>query len=69
MTKTQVYLHDDELAALRAAAERTGRSTEELVRDAVRQVWMHPEADGPVALWDGQPRRTAADHDSIYDDI
>ena len=23
---------------------------------------------GPVALWDGEPRRTATEHDSIYDE-
>jgi len=68
MTKTQVYLRDDELAALHAAARRTGRSMADLVREAVRQVWLRPGSDGPVALWDGEPRRTSVDHDSIYDE-
>ena len=67
MTKTHVYLRDEELEALREAAKRTGRSVAELVRDAVRQVWLRPQSQGPVALWDGEPRRTSMDHDdTIY---
>ena len=37
-----------------------------LVRDAIRQVVMKPAAEGPVVIWDGQPRRSAAEHDSVY---
>lgn len=66
MTKTQVYLREEELDALHEAARRTGRSVAELVREAVRQVWLRPSGRGPVALWDGEPRRTALDHDTIY---
>lgn len=68
MTKTQVYLRDEELAALHEAARRSGRSMAELVREAVRQVWLRPGSSGPVALWDGEPRRASVDHDSIYDE-
>ena len=68
MTKTQVYLHEEELSALHAVARRTGRSMADLVREAVRRVWLRPESDGLVALWDGEPRRTSDDHDSIYDE-
>lgn len=68
MTKTQVYLREEELAALHEAAKRSGKSMAELVRDAIRQVWLRPESRGPVALWDGEPRRTAADHDTVYDE-
>lgn len=53
MVKTQVYMREDELAALRAAARRTGRSVADLVREAIRRIWLRPENDGPVALWDG----------------
>ena len=67
MTKTQVYLRDEELAALRQVASRSGRSVADLVREAVRRVWLRPASAGPVGLWDGEPRRTAMDHDSIYD--
>ena len=68
MTKTQVYLRDEELAALHKAAKRSGRSVADLIRDAIRRVWLRPPAVGPVGLWDGDPRRTSVDHDSIYDE-
>lgn len=68
MVKTQVYLREEELEALHAAAKRSGRSVAELVREAVRKVVLMPEADGPVAIWDGQPKRTSMEHDSIYDE-
>jgi hypothetical protein len=68
MTKTQVYLRDEELEALHEAARRSGRSVAELVREAVRQVWLRPQSQGPVALWDGEPRRSSMDHDAIYDE-
>ena len=69
MTKTQVYLREEELAALHVVARRTGRSMAELVREAVRQVWLRPVSDGPVALWDGEPRRSSIEHDAIYDEL
>lgn len=69
MVKTQVYLPEEELAALHRMARRTGKSVAELVREAVRRVWLRPEGKGPVALWDGEPRRTSVDHDSIYDEV
>ncbi len=68
MEKTQVYLPKDELDALRAAAARSGRSVAELVRDAIRKVILKPQAAGPVALWDGEPKRTSIDHDSVHDE-
>ena len=68
MEKTQVYLRKEELAALRKAAARSGRSVAELVREAVRNTVLMPESEGPVALWDGQPKRTSIDHDSVHDE-
>jgi len=68
MVRTQVYLRDEELAALHAAAERSGRSVADLVREPVRRVWLRPDARGPVALWDGEPSRSFVDHDRIYDE-
>ena len=68
MEKTQVYLRKEELEALRKAAALSGRSVAELVRDAIRKVVLKPQAEGPVAIWDGEPRRTSVDHDSIYDE-
>lgn len=68
MTKTQVYLRDEELEALHGVAERSGRSIADLVREAVRRVWLRPDAQGPVALWDGLPSHTSVEHDRIYDE-
>lgn len=68
MVKTQVYLREEELAALHEAAARSGRSVAELVREAVRQVVLKPRAEGPVAIWDGDPRRTSVEHDSVHDE-
>jgi hypothetical protein len=68
MEKTQVYLPKEELDALREAAARSGRSIAETIRDAIRQVVLRPQAGGPVAIWDGKPKRTSVDHDSIYDE-
>jgi len=68
MEKTQVYLRKEELEALRATAARSGRSVAQLVREAIRTVVLPPDADGPVAIWNGDPRRPATDHDSVHDE-
>ncbi len=68
MIKTQVYLPEEDMQALREAAKRSGRSVADLVREAVRRVWLRPPSDGPVALWDGIPTRTSLEHDTIYDE-
>ena len=68
MVKTQVYLREEELAALHAASKRSGRSVAALVRDAVRKVVLMPTSEGPVAIWDGVPKRTSLEHDTIYDE-
>jgi Ribbon-helix-helix protein, copG family len=68
MEKTQVYLRKEELAALRKAAARSGRSVAELVREAIRKVVLKPEAAGPVGIWDGEPKRPSIDHDSVHDE-
>ena len=68
MEKTQIYLRKEELAALRQAAARSGRSVAEVVRDAIRRVVLRPSCAGPVALWDGAPKRTSMEHDSVHDE-
>ena len=68
MEKTQIYLPKEELDALRKAAARSGRSIAELVREAIRKVVLKPPAAGPVALWDGEPRRTSLEHDTVHDE-
>jgi plasmid stability protein len=66
--KIQVYLPKEELDALRKAAARSGRSVAELVREAIRKVVLKTPAAGPVALWDGEPRRTSIEHDTVHDE-
>ena len=68
MEKTQVYLRKEELEALRKAAARSKRSVADLIREAIRKVVLRPQGGGPVAIWDGTPKRTSVDHDSIYDE-
>jgi hypothetical protein len=68
MEKIQVYLRKEELGALRTAATRSGRSVAEVVREAVRRGVLKPEAAGPVAIWDGEPKRPSIAHDRIYDE-
>ncbi len=68
MEKVQIYFGKEELQALRAAAARSGRSVAALVRDAVRKIVLKPGATGPVAIWDGTPKHSSIEHDSIYDE-
>ena len=68
MEKMQVYLPKDELEELRECAARSGRSVADVVREAIRKVVLRPQTNGPVALWDGEPKRTSIEHDSIYDE-
>jgi hypothetical protein len=68
MEKTQVYLRKEELDALREAAARTGRSVAELIRDSIRRTVLKPSATGPVGIWDGEPKRTSLEHDSVHDE-
>ncbi len=68
MEKTQVYLRNEELDALRKAAARSGRSVAELVRDAICKVLLAAPAAGPVAIWDGAPKRISIEHDSVHDE-
>jgi hypothetical protein len=69
MEKIQVYLRKEELAALRKAAARSGRSVAQLVREAIRKVVLKPDAAGPVAIWDGEPKRLSINHDSVHDEL
>jgi hypothetical protein len=69
MQKTQIYLRKEELDALRKAAARSRRSVAALVREAIRKVVLMPPAEGPVAIWDGEPKRSSTEHDSIYDEL
>jgi hypothetical protein len=68
MEKIQVYLPKEQLIALRKAAARSGRSVAEVVRDAIRKVVLMPPTAGPVAIWDGEPKRTSLEHDTVHDE-
>jgi hypothetical protein len=66
MNKARVYLPKDELEALREAAARSERSVSEIIRGAVRQVVLKPQASSPIAIWESHPEHTSINHDSIY---
>ena len=66
MEKTQICLRKEELEALRAAARRTGCSVAEVVRDAIRKVVLKPSGGGLVGIWDGEPKRSSIEHDSVH---
>ena len=66
--RVQVYLPKEELEALRRAAAGSGRSVAELVREAIRKVVLKPQAAGPVAICDGEPRQTSTAHDSVHNE-
>ena len=68
MEKTQVYLRKEEIVALREAAARSGRSVADLIREAIRKFVLKPQATGPVAIWDGEPKRSSLEHDSVHDE-
>lgn len=68
MTKMRISLRDEERDALHGIAKRSGRSVADLVREAVRRVWLRPDTRGPVALCDGAPAQTSIEHDHIYDE-
>ena len=70
MLKTQVYLPEDDSKALWKIAQRWGRSVADLVRNAIRQVWLRPGSvsASPMTLWDGISSRTSVEHDVIYNE-
>jgi hypothetical protein len=41
---------------------------EGMVRETIRKVVLKPQAAGPVAIWDGKPKRTSIEHDSVHDE-
>ena len=68
MEKIEVYLQKEELDALRQAALRSGRSVAYLVRAAIRKAVLETSPTGPVAIWDGEPRRTSIEHNTVHDE-
>jgi hypothetical protein len=45
---------------------RSGWSSSDLARDAVRKRALKALAAGPVAIWDGEPKRTLLEHDAVW---
>jgi hypothetical protein len=39
-----------------------------LVREAIRKVVLKPQAVGPVAIWDGEPKGISIEHDIVHDE-
>jgi hypothetical protein len=68
MVKTQVYLPAEELRSLHRMARARGRRVADLVREAVRRVWLAAPASGPVAIFHGELRGTSVEHDAAFDD-
>jgi hypothetical protein len=68
MTKTQIYLQEEELSCLHQIAKRSRRSVADLVREAIRKTWLRETPRGPVGLWQKPIAKTSAEHDSIYDE-
>ena len=68
MIKTQVYLPEKDLEALHRLARRKNRPVAELVREAVRRVWLARQPAGPVGLSDGLLRGTSSEHDAAFDE-
>jgi hypothetical protein len=68
MEKIEVYLPKEELDALRKAAARSGRSVADVVRGAIRKFALKTQAGAPLPIWDGEPRRTSIEHDTVHDE-
>jgi hypothetical protein len=68
MVKTQVYLPKRELDELHRVARREKRPVAELVREAIRSVWLRNDRRGPVGLWEGPFASTSVDHDAAFDE-
>jgi hypothetical protein len=65
MEKIQIYLRKEELEALRQATAQSGRSVAELVRETLRKTVFKPHATGPIAIWEGKPKRSSIEHDEL----
>ena len=67
MVRLQISLQEKDPNLLRHTAVRSGQSVADLVREAVRRVWLWPTASGSVALWDGIPGHALINHNVIYE--
>jgi hypothetical protein len=69
MKRLRIRLRKQEMLALREVAAQLGRTVADVAREAIREAVLEPrlKAKTVIAIWDGRPNRTSADHDSIYD--
>ena len=73
----EFWLNLQKLYELRLAREEVGDRVKRLpklternrikARRAAKVVLM-PAAEGPIAIWDGEPKRSSLDHDSVHDE-
>jgi hypothetical protein len=70
MVRTQIYLPKEELSALHAIAQRRGTSVAQIVREAVRRVWIEDDTTGAsiVGLASATKSLSSVEHDAIYDE-
>ena len=68
MARISVSLPKEEVAALREAAARSGRSVSEFVRTVIRAVVLKERLTGFVDIWSGELKHTSVEHDSVYDE-
>ena len=62
MEKIQVYL----LSSTHCARWLHDRGV--ALQHLVRKVVLMPAVEGPIAIWDGEPKRSSLNHDSVHDE-
>jgi len=68
MVKVQIYLPASGLRALQVVARRQKRRVADLVREAVRQIWLRENPSSPIALWDGPFSGSSMNHAAAFDE-
>jgi hypothetical protein len=68
MEKTQVYLRKEELEALRRRRRGRGAASQNWSATLFARSCSSRRPRGRVAIWDGEPKRTSIDHDSVHDE-
>ena len=69
-TSPEFWLNLQKLYELRLAREEVGDRVKRLPKLTERKakVVLMPAAEGPIAIWDGEPKRSSLDHDSVHDE-
>jgi hypothetical protein len=62
MKKTRVYSRKKALDVRRKATARSSRAVSAVAQDSSRPE-LKPRVSGPVAIWDGTPKRSSIEHD------